>query len=148
MKIDQPLGEIGCGRERSEEKRRFIDRSSRPFPSTAFQASSFGQRLFFPPYARDRSRVALKERGGVMTRTICSGVSTRLFLFSSTAELSFSSSASSYPPVSLPSSLSLSSTCSCFSIPPTDDETGREVHAGGRADYRGSPAYPASLLYQ
>lgn len=67
-----------------------------------------------------------------MTRTICSQVSTRLFLFSSTAELSFSSSASSYLPGSLPLSslcLSLAVYLLLFlhSVSPTDDEAGREV---------------------
>lgn len=111
MKIDQPLGD----RERSDAeassltrgKRRFIDRSSLPFPFLSFQASSFGQRLFFSVCGRQKSQrdAWLLKRGGVMTRTICSGVSTRLFLFSSTAEreLSFSSSASSCPPVPSPS---------------------------------------------
>lgn len=119
--------------------RSFIPRSSR-FSSS--QASSFGQQFFFLRVQEIETRSEmlrdawLLKRGGVMTRTICSGVSTRLFLFSSTAE------SASYLFLLLllrtPAFPSSHHLFRCLPAPvsplrsPTDDEAGREVRGSVR----------------
>jgi len=135
MKIDGPLGDQErSDAEASHEREKEIYRSL-CLPSRRHLSVSG----FFFLRARETETgetprdAWLLKRGGVMTRTICSGVSTRLFLFSNTAEheLSFSSSASPYPVSSFPTpflSLSLSRRLPALVSPlrsPTDDEAGR-----------------------
>jgi len=139
MKIDGPLGDQErSDAEASHEREKEIYRSL-CLPSRRHLSVSG----FFFLRARETETgetprdAWLLKRGGVMTRTICSGVSTRLFLFSNTAEheLSFSSSASPYPVSSFPTPrffvphpLPLSRRLPALVSPlrsPTDDEAGR-----------------------
>lgn len=140
--------------------RSFIPRSSR-FPSS--QASSFGQQFFFSVCKRQRNaqrdaarRVALKARrrhdADNLQRSVNAAVS--IFEYGRERELSFSSSASSYPRVPFLAPSLSPSTCSCLSTPFAHRRRGRPrgpwIRAlGRRADYRGSLVpCPASLLYR
>lgn len=136
-KIDGPLEEIKrrSDAEASDERKRNLSIVHPPFfplpflPGIIFRSAAFFLRVQEIETRSEMLRDAwLLKRGGVMTRTICSGVSTRLFLFSSTAE------SASYlflllllrtPRVPFLASSLSPSTCSCLSTPFAHRRRGR-----------------------